>query len=157
MVRIYWLLRHICWNKKKKKNDAQNDSIQGSHRSFNTSHSYYRWENWTSEETSVFGGHIEVKYSNGSELGSLSCTFAIWYNKMPFSKMKVEFSGSFLDFFFLTFWCLGIFTGRTDAETEAQILWPLDAKSRLIEKDPDGGKDWRWEEKEMDEMVGWHH
>ena len=49
------------------------------------------------------------------------------------------------------------FIGRTD--TEAPILWPPDLKSWLIGKDPDAGKDWRWEEKEMteDEMVGWHH
>ena len=52
-----------------------------------------------------------------------------------------------------------IFTGRTDAEAEAPILRPLDAKSQLIGKDPDAGKDWRQEEKGMrkDEMVGWHH
>ena len=42
--------------------------------------------------------------NNGSELGSLSCTFSIWYNKMPFSKMKVDFSGSFLDSFFFFFY-----------------------------------------------------
>ena len=36
---------------------------------------------------------------------------------------------------------LRIFTGRTDAEAEAPILWPLDVKSRLIRKDPDAGKD----------------
>ena len=40
-----------------------------------------------------------------------------------------------------------IFTGRTDAEAEAPILWPPDAKSQLIGKDPDAGKDWRQEEK----------
>ena len=34
-----------------------------------------------------------------------------------------------------------IFIGRTDAETEALILKPLDAKSQLIGKDPDAGKD----------------
>ena len=34
-----------------------------------------------------------------------------------------------------------IFIGRTDAETEALILWPPDGKSRLIRKDPDAGKD----------------
>ena len=34
-----------------------------------------------------------------------------------------------------------IFIGRTDAETEAPRLWPLDAKSQLIGKDPDAGKD----------------
>ena len=52
-----------------------------------------------------------------------------------------------------------IFIERTDAEAEAPIHWPLDAKSRLIRKDPDVGKDWRQEEKGMteDEMVGWHH
>ena len=40
-----------------------------------------------------------------------------------------------------------IFIGRTIAEAEAPILWPLDAKSQLIEKDPDVGKDWGQEEK----------
>ena len=51
-----------------------------------------------------------------------------------------------------------IFIGRTDSEAEAPILWPPDAKSQLISKDPDG-KDWRQEEKGMteDSMVGWHH
>ena len=52
-----------------------------------------------------------------------------------------------------------IFIGRTDAEAEAPILWPPDAKSQLTGKDPDAGKDWRQEEKGTteDEMVGWHH
>ena len=52
-----------------------------------------------------------------------------------------------------------IFTGRTVAEAEAPILWPPDAKSWLIRKDPDAGKDWRQEEKVMteDEIIGWHH
>ena len=44
-----------------------------------------------------------------------------------------------------------IFFGRTDAEAEVPILWPPDAKNRLIGKYPDGGKDWRWEEKETTE------
>ena len=35
-----------------------------------------------------------------------------------------------------------IFIGRTDAEAEVPILWPPDAKSQLIRKDPDAGKDW---------------
>ena len=54
---------------------------------------------------------------------------------------------------------LWIFTGRADAEAEAPIFWPSDAKSQLIGKDPDAGKDWRQEEKGMteDEMVGWHN
>ena len=52
-----------------------------------------------------------------------------------------------------------IFIGRIDAEAETPILWPPDAKSWLIRKDPDAGKDWRQEEKGMteDEMLGWHH
>ena len=52
-----------------------------------------------------------------------------------------------------------IFIGGTDAEAETPILWPPDAKSRLIRKDPDAGKDWRQEEKGTTgkEMVGWHH
>ena len=52
-----------------------------------------------------------------------------------------------------------IFIGRTDAEDEAPILWPPDAKNWVIGKDPDAGKDWRQEEKGTteDEMVGWHH
>ena len=52
-----------------------------------------------------------------------------------------------------------IFIGRTDAEAEAPILWPPDAKNWLIRKDPNSGKDWRQEKKGTieDEMVGWHH
>ena len=52
-----------------------------------------------------------------------------------------------------------IFFGKTDAETEALVLWPPDAMSQFIRKDPDVGKDWRQEEKGMteDKMVGWHH
>ena len=51
-----------------------------------------------------------------------------------------------------------ILTGRTNAEAEALILWPPDAKSWLIAKDPDAGKDWGQEEKGVTEgeMVGWH-
>ena len=52
-----------------------------------------------------------------------------------------------------------MFTETTDAEAETPILWPSDVNNRLIWKDPDAGKDWRWEEKGMteNEMVGWHH
>ena len=52
-----------------------------------------------------------------------------------------------------------IFIRRTDAEAEAPILWPPDAKNWLIWKDPDAGKDWRWEEKGTTEyeMFEWHH
>ena len=51
------------------------------------------------------------------------------------------------------------FIGSTDAEAQAPILWPPDAKSQHTGKDPDAGKDWRQEEKGMteDKMIGWHH
>ena len=46
-----------------------------------------------------------------------------------------------------------------DAEAEAPILWPPNAKNWLTGKYPDAGKDWRLEKKETteDEMVEWHH
>ena len=49
--------------------------------------------------------------------------------------------------------------GRTDAEAETLILWPPHAKSRLIGKYSDAGRDWGQEEKGTteDEMAGWHH
>jgi len=52
-----------------------------------------------------------------------------------------------------------IFIGRTDAEAEAPILWPPDAKNQIIGKDPDVGKDGRQVETEMteDKLVVWHH
>ena len=52
-----------------------------------------------------------------------------------------------------------IFIGRADAEAEAPILQPPDAKNLLIGKDPDTGKDLRQEEKGTaeDETVEWHH
>ena len=51
-----------------------------------------------------------------------------------------------------------IFIERTDAEAEAPILWPPEAKSRHIGKDPDAGKDWRQNKGAAeDEMIRWHH
>ena len=52
-----------------------------------------------------------------------------------------------------------VFFGRNDAEAETPVLWPPHAKSWLIGKDSDAGRDWGQEEKGMteDEMAGWHH
>ena len=52
-----------------------------------------------------------------------------------------------------------IFIGRTDTEAETSILQPPDTKNWLIGKNPDAGKDRRWEEKGVTEaeMVGWHY
>ena len=51
------------------------------------------------------------------------------------------------------------FFGRNDAKAETPVLWPPHAKSCLIGKDCDAGRDWGQEEKGMteDEMAGWHH
>ena len=51
------------------------------------------------------------------------------------------------------------FFGRNDAKAETPVLWPPHAKSRLIGKDSDAGRDWGQEEKGTtgDEMAGWHH
>ena len=52
-----------------------------------------------------------------------------------------------------------VFIGRIDAQAETPVLWPPDVKNQLIWKDPDAGKDWRWEEKGTaeDEIVGMDH
>ena len=52
-----------------------------------------------------------------------------------------------------------VFLGRNDVEAEAPILWPPHAKSGLIGKDSDAGRDWGQEEKGTteDEMARWHH
>ena len=52
-----------------------------------------------------------------------------------------------------------VFIRRTDAVAETPVLWPPHAKSWLIRKDPDAGRDWGQEEKGTteDEMAGWHH
>ena len=51
------------------------------------------------------------------------------------------------------------FFGKNDAKAETPVLWPPHAKSWLIGKDSDAGRDWKWEEKGTteDEMAGWHH
>ena len=52
-----------------------------------------------------------------------------------------------------------VFFDRNDDKAETLVLWPPHAKSWLIEKDPDFGRDWEQEEKGTteDEMSGWHH
>ena len=52
-----------------------------------------------------------------------------------------------------------VFIGRTDAKAETPVLWPPHAKSRLIGKDSDAGRDWGPVEKGTteDEMAEWHH
>ena len=74
-----------------------------------------------------------------------------------------------IDFWAAEYWCdlivhskgdqSWVFFGRNDAKAETPVLWPPHAKSWLIGKDPDAGRDWGQEEKGMteDEMAGWHH
>ena len=51
------------------------------------------------------------------------------------------------------------FFGRNDTKAETPVLWPPHAKSGLIGKDSDAGRDWGQKEKGTteDEMAGWHH
>ena len=49
-----------------------------------------------------------------------------------------------------------IFIRRTDAETEVPIVWPLDAKSQLIRKDPAAGKDWIIISSVHKKKIGFH-
>ena len=60
---------------------------------------------------------------------------------------------------FSDFFAWGDFFGRNDAKAETPVLWPPHAKSWLIGKDSDAGRDWGQEEKGTpeDEMAGWHH
>jgi len=62
-------------------------------------------------------------------------------------------------FIFLTIDQPWDFFGRNDAKAETPVLWPPYAKSWLIGKDSDAGRDWGQEEKGTteDEMAGWHH
>ena len=74
---------------------------------------------------------------------------SIQYSWICISSSRIQL---FSEYFF---W---IFIERIATEAEAPILWPPDAKSWLIGKDPDAGKDWRQEKGTTeDEMVGWHH
>ena len=52
-----------------------------------------------------------------------------------------------------------VFIGRNDAKAETPVLWPPHAKSRLIGKESDAGRDWGQEEKGTaeDEVAGWRH
>ena len=52
-----------------------------------------------------------------------------------------------------------VFIGRIDTKAETPILWPPHAKSGLIGKNSDAGRDWGQEEKGTteDEIAGWHH
>ena len=52
-----------------------------------------------------------------------------------------------------------MFFGRHDAKAETPVLWPPHARSWLIGKDSDAGRDWGQEDKGTteDEMAGWHH
>ena len=56
-------------------------------------------------------------------------------------------------------WKDWLFFGRTDAKAETLILWPIHAKSWLIGKNSEAGRDWGQEENGTteDEMAGWHH
>ena len=73
------------------------------------------------------------------------------YSVQNYSLLKKQFLVT-------TLFDLWIFNETTNAEAEAQILWPPDVKKWFIEKDPDAGKGWRQKKGTTeDEMVGWDH
>ena len=73
--------------------------------------------------------------------------FDLWFGEDSWESLELQGDQSW------------IFIGKTDFEAETPVLWPPDVKNWLIWKDPDAGKDWRWEKKGMtrDDMVGWRH
>ena len=95
----------------------------------------YGCESWTVKKASRWRIAVELEKPLGNPLG---CTVQPIHPKED------------------RYW---VFIGRTDVEAETPILWPPDANSWLIWKDPDAGRDWGQEEKGMteDEMAGWHH
>ena len=104
--------------------------------------------NWTDHPTY---GVIELINKRDYILKASLCTYPEILNletKTPWER----FWGGSLD----QSW---VFIGRTDAKAETPVLWPPHAKSWLIGKDSDAGRDWGQEEKGMteDEMAGWHH
>ena len=96
-----------------------------------------------------------------------SLSHGLWINLLVSSKRQMEVEGLSSSVIQLTnIWlinmvwnCSAAIIGRTDVEAETPVLWPPDAKSWLIGKDPDAGKDWGQEDKGTteDEMIGWHY
>ena len=99
----------------------------------------YEWESWTRMKAACWRIYVFELWCWTRLLSPLDCT----------EIQSVHPKGN-------QSW---VFIGRSGIEAGTPILWPPDAKSWLIWKDPDAGKDWRQEEKETteDEMVGWHH
>ena len=118
-----------------------------------------RWDGWMASPTQ--GHEFEQSPGIGDGQGGLECcspwghkesntTEQLNWTELDSKKIKpVNPKGN----------QLYIFIGRTDSEAKALKLQSPDANSRLTGKDPDAGKDWPQEEKEMreDETVGWHH
>ena len=81
------------------------------------------------------------------------------YLMYPSSIGLYLFIPSFIQQILLSIFYQELSWAKTDTEAKAPILWPPDAKSWLIGKDPNAEKDWGQEDKRTkeDEMVGWHH
>ena len=95
-----------------------------------------RWGEWAEGKGSEggFWKHVEVPLSHGHGDAVCGWLLSLIYKGFPKGDQP------------------GISIGRTDAEAEVPVFWPPDAKSRLIGKDPDAGKDWRQEEKGTQRM-----
>ena len=81
------------------------------------------------------------------------------YHSFLHSSIQPFINRASSSFYVTPMWYMSwVFFGRTDAKAETPILWPPHAKSWLIGKDSDAGRDWGQEEKGTteDEMAGWH-
>ena len=96
------------------------------------------------------GRHLGCLYlSANMNNAATSIHVQIFISTYVFISLEYKYPGvALLDFF-----------GRNDAQAETLVLWPPHAKSWLIGKDSDAGRDWGQEEKGTteDEMTGWHH
>ena len=102
---------------------------------------------WSQTKTNIIWYHLHVESKKKNDTNELIYKMVIPSDCREIQPVHPKGNQSWM------------FIGGTDVEAETPILWPPDAKSWLIGKDPDAWKDWRREEKgtTQDEMVGWHH
>ena len=98
----------------------------------------------------------KYKSSNNLSKSEVTRKQSTW-QRLLFSDHKIYIE--FQDWKYAGITSLYKFIGRTDVEAETLVLWPPEAKSWLIWKDPDAEKDWGQEEKGTIEyeLAGWHH
>ena len=113
---------------------------------------------------SLFSLHFQPEEADG-DIGKSISLFLLIYNFAEFLSSS-GFNSLFVDLHYKEIQPVHSegdqpwdFFRRNDAKAETAVLWPPHAKSWLIGKDSDAGRDWGQEEKGTteDEMAGWHH